>query len=639
MQTGCRAPRLRAAVWAAAALLLCAGALARADVITLKNGRTLRGQVVERRLTEIVLRVESGEITIKQSEIAAIQTEEDFDRLVGDGAELAARRQYERAAERYRQALALRPDAPELREKIIACYREQARERVAAGDVEGADRTLRAWLVFAPGDAEAVKSMTTLNALKGRVAEFVDRAALLFDIGAYSESAAEYQRAIVLAPERAAAWKPALAAAYAEWGNVLFIQQRYPEAAVQFGQALRLAAEPRPATRTDALGSAQLREVRKRWAYAMLVPIINQINADRMRTASDWEGALDLAQRVAQDAPDALQVFYLQGLCQEALGQVPAAAAAYARILGGPAPANPTQADTRALRDRAHEELRKDPVQLMVATKDERWLAVLPGEWRVLATEHFVVFHRNEHVAQKVARAAEYWYSAIVVHWTAPGTYTPWRRKCEIYLYPSREAFQQARAQPDWVPAVTQVFARNGELIEHRISTYQTARLINEALLPHELTHVVLPQFLGYPQSGPSAPAGATTSSRPAGADALGALPRWIHECAALLEEPDYKRFWFRNECRTHLADGTALSLKTLMAVGENPPNDQAQRFYAQCHAIAEYLMTRGGRAKLLEFAKATLTQGDERGLLATYQFPTLADFDQAWRAWVQAQK
>jgi len=341
-----------------------------------------------------------------------------------------------------------------------------------------------------------------------------------------------------------------------------------------------------------------------------MAPIIKRINSGRMRFVAEWRAVEAEARRVAQEAPEVAQVHFVLGLCHEALRQPAEALTAYARVTREPdaGPATPERAEIA--REKAHRILAKDPVRLMVATKDERWIKVSPGDWQILATDHFVIFHRNAFVAEKVARAAEYWYNAIIVHWTAPGTYRPWSRKCSIYLYPTREAYRKAMAQPAWIPAVSHVMAREGKLRDHRVSTYQTVRLLNESILPHELTHVVFPQLIGYPQT----------------------FPRWIHECMALLEEPDYKRNRFRRAVRTYLADEVTLDLKRLMAVGERPEEDEAQRFYGQCHALAEFLMSRGGRTTLLQFARAAVKDGGEKALLATYGLKDLAELDQAWR-------
>jgi len=588
-----------------------------ADVVTLKDGRTVRGKIVERRPTEIVLEVPYGRMTIEHARITSIREESDVDRLVAEGHELAATGQYEKAIERYRLALAHARDetaSAAVRRKVVLAYRNLAHKRIAAGDAASAERALRALLRLAPGDEEATKSIARLRALRARVGDILERADLLFDIGAYGESITQYRRVLALAPERAGDVTARLIRAHTEAGNAYFVRQRYPGAAVHFLRALRLA-EKAPTSR-PRVGLPPVRptravyEVRKRWAYAVLVPTINRINSGTMRTVDEWRLAAAAAQRVALETPEVPHVHFVLGLCHEALSHPAGALAAYARITGDPVGGDATPDRAQAAREKAHRVVRKDPVRVMVATKDQRWLAVSPGDWQTVTTDHFVVFHRNPFIAGKVARAAEYWYKAIIVHWTAPGTYSPWSRKCSIYLYPTRKAFQEATSQPDWVPAVSHVLVREGALRDHRLSTYQTVRLLNESILPHELTHILFPQLVGYPQT----------------------FPRWIHECTALLEEPDYKRHRFREAMRTYLKAEVALDLKRLMAISEHPKGDEAQRFYAQCHAIAEFLLQRGGRTRFLAFARAAVKDGGEKALLATYAFKDLDEFDRAWR-------
>jgi len=591
---------------AAAALAACAWGVGRADVITLKNGHTVRGKIIARRPTEIVLQVPSGEITLKHSQIKSIAEESDFDRLMGEGNDLAAQGLFEKAIERYRLALGLTPDAAGLRDRITVTYRNLAQKRLQARDVTGAERALKDLLRFAPGDAEGRKALAEIAALRDQTAGIVARAGLMFDIGAFRESARQYERALALAPGRAEELKPLLYRATVEAGNAYFVQQRYPEASVYFLRATRMTEKPD-------------REVRKRWAYSVLVPVINRINSGRMKQVSEWQTAAALAERVAARAPDVPHVQFVLGLCHEALLEPAAALAAYAKVVGAPAEGPPTAEAAKVERNKAHAILRKDPVRVVVATKDARWLKVEGAEkdgWKTLTTDHFVVFHRNAYVAGKVARAAEYWYAAIIVHWAAPGTVPKFDRKCSIYLYPTRGAFAAATKQPAWAPAVSHVLSRKGKLVDHRLSTYQTVRLLNESILPHELTHIIVPLLLGYPAAG-----------------GMTGLPRWVHECTALLEEPDFKRYRFRQALRQYLADKVDVPLARLMAVKDHPEPDDAQRFYAECHGIAEFLMTKGGRRRFLDFMRAAVGKDATAALLKTYEFGTLAEFEAAWRA------
>lgn len=69
------APRLLASLALAVGL---APALARADTVTLKNGREIHGRLVEERLEDIRIRTEGGTIVIRKAEIATFSENENF---------------------------------------------------------------------------------------------------------------------------------------------------------------------------------------------------------------------------------------------------------------------------------------------------------------------------------------------------------------------------------------------------------------------------------------------------------------------------------------------------------------------------------------------------------------------------------
>lgn len=127
--------------------------------------------------------------------------------------------------------------------------------------------------------------------------------------------------------------------------------------------------------------------------------------------------------------------------------------------------------------------------------------------------------------------------------------------------------------------------------------------------LPHEITHCLLAAHFGRP------------------------LTRWVDEGIALLSEPANQQSQHDKRCRELLNSGKAISLKNLLVMNDYPM--EMGVLYAQGHSITRFLYEKDAK-KLLPLIEASLADGWDKALKATYGFNDADALETAWLAWMR---
>jgi RNA polymerase sigma factor (sigma-70 family) len=215
-------------------------------------------------------------------------------------------------------------------------------------------------------------------------------------------------------------------------------------------------------------------------------------------------------------------------------------------------------------------------------------------ETTIQRTANFDVTAPTRESAQKVAQAAEKHRKALALLWL--GKELPaWEKRCPVRVRLTElGAAGVSTFQFDDGSVVAQSMALEGNLKE-----------ILANALPHEMTHIVLADWSGRP------------------------LPRWADEGAALQAESKESRARHAQAVLTILDEKRALPLRRLLPLREYPPDVMAM--FAQGFSLTDFLLSKGGRAKFLEFVK----QGDRdswaKSAKAHYGYATLDELEKAW--------
>jgi hypothetical protein len=128
------------------------------------------------------------------------------------------------------------------------------------------------------------------------------------------------------------------------------------------------------------------------------------------------------------------------------------------------------------------------------------------------------------------------------------------------------------------------------------------------AILPHEITHIVLADRF---------------SARP--------MPRWADEGIAVLTEPNEKKNAHLKNLGDMLKRGRVFTARQLMTMQDYPSGSQWPMFYAQSVSLVEFLVNRQGPGKFVEFMERSLQNGYESELKRTYELASFEELDRIW--------
>lgn len=210
-------------------------------------------------------------------------------------------------------------------------------------------------------------------------------------------------------------------------------------------------------------------------------------------------------------------------------------------------------------------------------------------------------------IADRVAQAAEKAKADAETKWFGR-IGDSWEPRCELYLHDDAATFCQATGMPQPIPGVS-VTPRDGEhLLARRADFWCQAPHWLTAVLPHEITHVVVGSRFN-----------------------IRRLPPWANEGMAVLAEP-------RTQIDAHLhnlvrfrSQGLLFSAEELLSLYEYPDRRSMGAFYAQSTSLMEYLVKLKGPHEVTAF----LRDGMRRGFgvaLRTHFDLSMAEIDRYWQ-------
>lgn len=235
--------------------------------------------------------------------------------------------------------------------------------------------------------------------------------------------------------------------------------------------------------------------------------------------------------------------------------------------------------------------------------------------WDQIKGRHFVVYYPpggDEAGAGNLLRAAEEYYQTIgdLVGFTRYADYWTWDKRAKIFLFPDQSSFTARTGAPAWSKGYA---GRDMYMFQSRaIVTYQQEEGVLQGLLPHEISHLVLHDFI------PS-----------------GNLPVWIDEGIAQLYEKD-KYAAADGMMRAFVARGQHVSFDFLNQWDIRRETDQkkVEVFYAQSLSVIRFLRDQYGDEGFRRFCR-NLRDGKtvDEALRSAYPaaIRSLHDLEQRW--------
>ena len=150
-----------------------------------------------------------------------------------------------------------------------------------------------------------------------------------------------------------------------------------------------------------------------------------------------------------------------------------------------------------------------------------------------------------------------------------------------------------------------------GEVFDWDMQIQGSAESILTAVLPHEITHMILASHFRQPS------------------------PRWFDEGAATLVENEKERQNYRRLLYQYLQTGRGIPFNLMFSLGEYP--DDQMPLYAQGFSLAEFLIMQRGHRHYVDFAAMGMkTNNWPQAICDYYGYENLGELQVKWNRWVK---
>lgn len=571
-------------------LAVMCGWSAWADTILLKNGNRLQGRIVSESGSELIIEVAFGKLTLPKDQIAKIMRDSPVESIVQQGERLLSLGAIEHALAYFDKAIAEHPDHAGLRQTVGRAYLYAAEKYMANKQMSLARQCAEL--------ARAYDKELTTTELLAQVQQYeawgrqqMQQAVSLF----HSQPAAALQKMVELLeifPEWEGDITPSLVQAALAAGDQAYGGKNYAQAAALYDTALKYQPEI-------------LRQLESRWMTAHL----NWVVTDYINK-SQWQPANETLAKVLRVLPSCQPAFFLLGLVAERQGDNRGAFAWYRKVLGQSADWSGNLEQLALVRGQAQKAAgigSKEP-----EPEEETHQEQAPtGKWSELKTAHFHIYHENLRLAQQAADTLEYHWQNIQQRLAPSGWQSNWRKTCQVYIHPSEQQYSEKTGMPGWSNGVTRQRFEQGRLYQQSIHVYQGAQLLLASVLPHELTHVMVPWFLAY-RHEPTL---------------------WLGEGLATSSEAPFQQTQRRRTLQSALRRGKLFPLARLFQLKDYPQEKhQVDIFYAQSFALVEFLLRTYGADALWQFTANIRALPIEQNLQQAFGIAGMEELEKSWR-------
>jgi len=238
-----------------------------------------------------------------------------------------------------------------------------------------------------------------------------------------------------------------------------------------------------------------------------------------------------------------------------------------------------------------------------------------PTGWIETKGDHFVVLcatQEDEEWARDILNHAESYYNDIAddIGYVRYQNFWTWEKRVKIVLFRSQESYVQQTGQPAWSNGYANVYS---EMFKSRIIvSYKGQPDFLEVILPHEITHLILHDFINRP------------------------FPRFFDEGVAQLEQKD-ESLNHKDVVSRLITEGKGLAVQDLLNYDLGAHKSDAKAvaiFYIESLYIVDFLIKTYGKDSFKELCRH-LRDGDnfEQALKAAY-YPSLDSIQMLQDKW-----
>jgi hypothetical protein len=230
-------------------------------------------------------------------------------------------------------------------------------------------------------------------------------------------------------------------------------------------------------------------------------------------------------------------------------------------------------------------------------------------QWKEAKSTHFIIYYKNapEEFISQVTAKSEYYYDSIAEELGFRRfNFWLWDNRAKIYIYDNDRDFQSGTGQPPW--AIGDAVPK-----DKVIRAFPLAQNFFEVILPHEISHIIFREFVGFENY---------------------AVPLWLDEGVASY----YQKLQYSG---IKMALVSAKDSRMLMGVPQltavrsvwNMGKDQVKLFYMEAINIVDFLFKEYGKDSFVLFCQNLRDKKDlVRALSSTYPISSLQELDTLWQ-------
>lgn len=346
---------------------------------------------------------------------------------------------------------------------------------------------------------------------------------------------------------------------------------------------------------------------RDHWAYCRWVEVVRRMNA-KPSTPQEWATIDAEIQSIRALSP---RNWFGEYLRRRAAERSPGGTAARSNqvVVRGSAPDEPNVgAPSRSATAASRPAPAQPPADKATGeVPDVVRNQGLVGNWQIQQTTNFRILHADPALAARVAEVAEAARDSHLKRWAGADSKVVWSPRCDIYIYPDAKAFSRMTGQPEQSPGFSTMGMNSGRIIARRVNLRADHPNLLRAILPHEITHVVLADLFPNQQ-----------------------IPRWADEGMAVLSEPASEQRLRAADLEKPLATGRLFRVADLMVM-DYPDGEHWALYYAQSVSLTRYLVNQGSPAQFIQFVQAAQKTGFEDELRRIYKIEGFSDLQKRW--------
>ncbi len=233
------------------------------------------------------------------------------------------------------------------------------------------------------------------------------------------------------------------------------------------------------------------------------------------------------------------------------------------------------------------------------------------GDQWVATSPSFVVRNYHPaHDARQVAAHCERWRTKLQKYWTAEEK-PAWDIRCEVTVHATAEGYLAiVGAGGRSTFGSSRLSFTADRQVSRRTIDIRGDSPRGPAALPHEMTHVVLADWLDGRQP-----------------------PRWADEGMAILADSHEKQMLHEGDLSHGLAYGNAFRIAELLTVDAYPQAHRIPVFYGQSASLTACLALRDDPARFVEFLRRALEGGYDQALRDIYHIENVAQLEGHWHS------